>query len=180
VPLILLVSVVGWEEYVKGSTFWSHHRTAIKSLWVWFWILNGILLVPFTTYYSKRSRVEAMYTLYGKPINGIVMVGGKLGVTQPPMFYAGVYPVPIYQVNDDGDLAHVKTELAKSTVYPHYAVFFGLEDIDQRVQHIESSLNMKLVLERRIEASFLDNVFYTLNPRNNKNQTTFVYRMSQY
>jgi hypothetical protein len=177
VPLILLLSVVGWEEFLKGSAFWSRHQIALKSLWMWFWILNFILLIPFTTYYTKKSRVEAMYTLYGKPVSGIVLVGGKLGVTQPPMFYAGVYPIPIYQINDERELAQVKTELGNGTVRPNYAVFFGLEDIDQRVQHIESSLHMKFILERRIEASFLDNIFYRLNPKNNKNQTTFVFKV---
>ena len=111
VPLILLLSIVGWEEFVKGSAFWSHHRTALKSLWAWFWVINFILLIPFTTYYSKKSRVEAMYTLYDKPISGIVMVGGKLGVTQPPMFYAGVYPVPTCEINNDLQLTQAKTML---------------------------------------------------------------------
>ena len=60
VPLILLLSVVGWEEFVKESPFWSRHKITLKSLWVCFWIINLILLVPFTTYYSKKSRVEAM------------------------------------------------------------------------------------------------------------------------
>ena len=177
VPLIVLLSVVGWEEFVNGSAFWLRHRIALKSLWVWFWILNFILLVPFTIYYSKKSRVEAMYALYGKPVSGIVLVGGSLGVTQPPLFYAGVYPVPIYQINDDEELRQVKTELDHDTVHPNYVIFFGLEGIEQRVPYIESSLHMKLILERRIEASFLDDVFYKLNPKNNKNQTTFVYRI---
>jgi hypothetical protein len=177
IPVILVLSVIGWEEFVKGSVFWSRHRIALKSLWVWFWLLNFILLIPFTTYYSKKSRVEAMYTLYGKPVSGIVMVGGTVGVTQPPMFYAGVYPIPIYQINDDADLAQVKTALNDAPVQPNYAVFFGVEDIDQRVEHIESVLHLKCILERRIEASFLDTVFYLLNPKNNKNQTTFVFKV---
>jgi hypothetical protein len=177
IPLILLLSVVGWEEFVKGSVFWSRHRIALKSLWVWFWALNFILLIPFTTYYTKKSRVEAMYTLYGKPVSGILLVGGKLGVTQPPMFYVGRYPIPIYQINDEVELAQVKIQLDGAIVHPNYAVFFGLEDINQRVQHIESSLKLKFTLERQIEASFLDNVFYLLNPKNNKNQTTFVFKV---
>ena len=119
-----------------------------------------------------------MYTLYGKQVSGIVLVGGTLGVTQPPMFYAGVYPVPIYQINNDAELAQVKTELGNGSVRPNYVIFFGLEDIEQRVQHIESSLKMKFTLERRIEASFLDDVFYRLNPKNNKNQTTFVFKVT--
>jgi hypothetical protein len=72
----------------------------------------------------------------------------------------------------------VKTELGNGSVRPNYVIFFGLEDIEQRVQHIESSLKMKFTLERRIEASFLDDVFYRLNPKNNKNQTTFVFKVT--
>ncbi|MGD1044379.1 MAG: glycosyltransferase family 39 protein [Bacteroidota bacterium] len=177
VPLILLLSIVGWEEFVKGSAFWLRHCIALKSLWVWFWVINFVLLIPFTIYYSKKSRVEAMYTVYGKQVTGIVMVGGKLGVTQMPMFYAGVYPIPIYQINDDGELAQVKTQLDYETVRPNYAIFWGVDDIDQRVQHIESSLKLKFRLERQIDASFLDNVFYRLNPKNNKNETTFVLKV---
>ena len=178
VPIILLLGVVGWEEYVKESSFWSRHRIVLKSLWTWFWVMNFILLIPFMTYYSKKSRVEAMYTLYGKQVSGIVLVGGTLGVTQPPMFYAGVYPVPIYQINNDAELAQVKTELGNGSIRPNYVIFFGPEDIEQRIQHIETSLKMKFTLERRIEASFLDDVFYRLNPKNNKNQTTFVFKVT--
>jgi hypothetical protein len=177
VPLILLLSVVGWEEFVIGSAFWSRHRIALKSLWTWFWVINVILLIPFTLYYSKKSRVEAMYTLHGKPVSGIVMVGGKLGVPQPPMFYAGVYPIPMYYVNDDAQLVPLKTELDNKTFHPNYVVFFGKEDIDKRVQHIESLLKLKITLLRRIEPSFLDDIFYRLNPRNNKNETSFVFKI---
>jgi hypothetical protein len=177
VPLILLLSVIGWEEYVKSSAFWMRHRLMLRSLWIWFWVANFLLLIPFTTYYSKKSRVEAMYTLYGKQTSGIVMVGGKLGVTQPPLFYAGVYPVPIYQINNDEQLAQAKTEINTATIQPNYAVFFGPEDIDRRLKNVESVLGLKFKLERKIEASFLDDVFYRLNPKYNKNQTTFVFKI---
>lgn len=178
VPIILLLSVVGWEEYVKGSLYWSRHKIVLKYLWVWFWVINFILIIPFTTYYSKKSRVEAMYALYGKPISGIVMVGGKLGVTQPPLFYSGVYPVPLYNIDNDEQLAQKKLQLEIVKVQPNYAIFFGPEDINRRVQHIDSSLGFKLALEKRIEASFLDDIFYRLNPKNNKNQTAFVFKVA--
>jgi hypothetical protein len=177
VPMILLLSIIGWEEFVKESAFWLRHRGALKALWGWFWMVNIILLVVFSTYYSKKSRVEAMYALYGKQVSGIVLVGGKLGTTQPPLFYAGVYPVPIYEINNDAKLTQAKSKLDTSSIMPNYVVFFGLEDLDKRVQNIESSLRMKLELEKRIEASFLDDVFYRLNPKYNKNQTTFVYKV---
>jgi len=179
VPIILTLGVVGWEVYVKESAFWQRHRIALKSLWIWFWVLNFILLIPFSIYYSKRSRVESMYALYGKRISGIVMVGGTLGITLPPMFYAGVYPVPIYLINNDEELIQARAKLDTAHAKPNYAVFFGTEDFDDRVQHIESELGLKLELEKSIEASFLDDVFYRLNPRNNKNQTMFLFKCGE-
>jgi hypothetical protein len=93
------------------------------------------------------------------------------------MFYAGVYPIPMYYVNDDAQLVPLKTELDNKTFHPNYVVFFGKEDIDKRVQHIESLLKLKITLLRRIEPSFLDDIFYRLNPRNNKNETSFVFKI---
>ena len=177
VPMILLLSIIGWEEFVKESAFWLRHRSALKALWDWFWVVNIVLLVVFSTYYSKKSRVEAMYALYGKQVSGIVLVGGKLGTIQPPLFYAGVYPVPIYEINNDAQFTQAKSKLDTSSIMPNYIVFFGPEDLDQRVQRIESLLRKKLELEKRIEASFLDDIFYRLNPKYNKNQTTFVYKV---
>jgi hypothetical protein len=175
VPAILLLGVVGWEEFVRSSDFWSKHRRALKGLWISFWALNLILLLPFSTYYGKKSRVEAMYAMYGKPVTGLILAGGKVGTSQPPFFYAGTYPVPFFEVNSDQDLQEMKAELSTSPVQFSHVVFFGQEELEQRVQHIETELSMKLRLEKAIEPSFLDVVFYRLNPRHNKNELTFVY-----
>ncbi len=176
IPIILVLSVVGWEEFVNGSAFWLRHHIVLRLFWVWFWIINVLLLVPFSMYYSKRSRVESMYAMYGQPIHGIVLVGGNLGVTQPPLFYAGVYPVPLYEINHEDQLSQAQIRLKSASALPNFAVFFGPEDLDRRVQRIDSALGLNLVLEQKIDASFLDDVFYRLNPKYNKNQTTFLYR----
>ena len=175
VPALLLLGIVGWEEYARNSEFWLKHRLALRNLWISFWAINLILLLPFSTYYGKKSRVEAMYALYGKPVIGIVLVGGKVGTSQPPFFYSGVYPVPYFEVNDDQDFKNMEAELRTTPVRFSHVIFFGAEDLDQRRNHIESALHLKLTLEKSTEPSFLDVVFYKLNPRHNKNELTFVY-----
>ena len=174
-PAILVLGIVGWEETVKQSAFWLRHRSAVKGLWVSFWAINLILLVPFSTFYGKKSMVEAMYELYGKPLTGLVLVGGKVGTSQPPLFYTGKYPVTYYEINDDEKLNEVKAELAISNVQISHVVFFGAEDLDRRVRHIETELKLDLSLERRTDPSLLDVLFYRLNPTHNKNEVTFVY-----
>ena len=177
-PAILLLGVIGWEEHVKGSQFWSRHKAGAKRLWIAFWAINIILLVPFSTYYGKKSRVEAMYALYGKPQDGLLLVGGRVGTSQPPFFYCGKYPVTFYEINDDARLSEVKTELAGTSVQVSHVIFFGAEDLDKRIRNIESRLGLTLSLEKRTDPSFLDWVFYRLNPTHNKNEITFVYRAS--
>jgi hypothetical protein len=177
VPIILVLGVVGWEEFIHESAFWIRHKYVLKTFWIWFWVINVALLIPFTTYYSKRSRVESMYALYTKPVNGIILVGGKWGVIQPPLFYTGVYPIPIYEIQDDSQIPQVQARISAVHDPPNYAIFFGIENIAERVRNIESSLKVGLTLEKRIDASFLDDIFYRLNPRNNKNQTAFVYKV---
>ena len=157
-----------------SSMVW--HRAAVKSLWSWFWIINTILLLLFSTHYSKKSRVEAMYSLYGKPVSGVLLVGGKFTAPQPPVFYYGLYPLRTYDINNDEQLADAKANFDKWKYRPNYAIFFEPDDLDKRLHHIESSLGLRYTLERKIEPSFLDYVFYKLNPMHNKNGTTFVFK----
>jgi hypothetical protein len=175
IPAILLLGVIGWEEFFKTSDFWLKRRKTVKAFWISFWALNLILLLPFSTYYGKKSRVEAMYALYGKPLTGLILAGGSVGTSQPPFFYAGTYPVPFFEVNNDQDLREMQAELQTSPVRFSHVVFFGQEELDQRVQQIETNIGQNLTLEKAIEPSFLDVVFYKLNPRHNKNELAFVY-----
>jgi hypothetical protein len=176
VPFIVLLGFIGWEEFAAQSKFWLRHRAALKASWIWFWTVNTALLVLFSTYYSKKSRVEAMYAMYGRQVHGIILEGGQSGTTFPPLFYTGVFPVPVYEINNEDQLLQTKARVDTSRVRPNYVVFFGPDSLDRRVQRIESTLGLELALERKIEPSLLDDVFYRLNPRFNKNETTFVFK----
>lgn len=178
VPLILVLGIVGIEELWRSSSTWLRHPRWLKTSWVAFWILNLVLLVPFTFYYGKQSRVEAMYELYGKPVKGLVLVGGRVGTSQPPLFYTGTYPVSTYEVNSDEALTSLKAELNRTGVRLTHLVFFGVEQLDERVRRVSHELGIELRLEKRTDPSFLDVVFYKLNPRHNKNEITFVYGVS--
>ena len=176
IPLILVLSVVGWEEYVKGSVFWQRHQIALRNLWIWFWLTNTILLIPFSLYYCKKTRVEAMYSIYGKPMTALFQSGGKDGVTAPPFFYGGKYPVLMADISSEQQLAYIKSQFLVSPVRPNYVLFYGSDNYDQRIQRIESTLGLTMTLQQRFDPSFLDYVFYRLNPTHNKNETIYVFK----
>ncbi len=176
VPLMMVLSNVGWEEYVRGSTFWLKHRTALKSMWIWFWTVNLVLLILFSTYYCKKTRIESMYALYGKQVTAIFQDGGKDGISQPPFFYGGKYPVLMADISTQEQLQYTKAQFAISTVRANFILFYGSDDYDQRIRNIESTLGLKMILQDRFDPSFLDYIFYRLNPRHNKNETIFVFK----
>lgn len=177
VPLIIVLGVVGWEQYVKGSSFWTRHKALKRSLWIWFWVVNTALLVPFSMYYCKKTRVESMYSLYRKPVAAILQAGGKDGVTQPPFFYGGKYPIPMAEISTDAQMSYVQSRFDTSPVHANYILFYGSDDFEQRVQHIERMLDLRMILEQRFDPSFLDYLFYRLNPTHNKNETIYVFRI---
>ncbi len=177
VPLILVLGIIGWEEAVRNSEFWRNRQRTVRSLWIWFWAMNIVLLVPFSLYYCKKTRVEAMYTLYGKPITGLLQSGGKDGVTQPPFFYCGKFPIGMTDISTEQQLSECKTSFAHATDLPNYLLLYGSDNFDERVSRIEKGLGVKLALERQCSPSLLDYVFYRLNPRHNKNETIFVFRV---
>jgi hypothetical protein len=176
IPLLLVLSVVGWEEYVKGSDFWARHRAVLKGMWVWFWAVNILLLLPFSVYYCKKTRVEAMYSLYGKPVTAIFQAGGKDGVTEPPFFYGGKYPVLMADISSEQQLEYTKSQFAFSPVRANYILFYGSDDYQERINRIERTLGLTMVLQNKFDPSSLDYVFYRLNPRHNKNETIYVFK----
>ncbi len=176
-PLIIVLGFVGWDGIVQNSGFWQNRRRTLKAMWIWFWIVNMVLLIPFSLYYCKKTRVEAMYSLYGKNVTGLLQAGGKDGVTQPPFFYCGKYPIGMIDISTEQQLIACKAQLATVSNPPNYLLFYGPDDFEERVQQIERVLGVKLKLERLCSPSFLDYVFYLLNPRHNKNETIFVFKV---
>jgi hypothetical protein len=181
VPPIFLLSVIGWMETTAVSEFWQKHRKAVRNLWIWFWILNFVLLIPFSLYYAKRSRCESMYYFYGKDLKGLIVVGGNFGAIQPPQFYADkcFNHNDLFRIEGEEDIEPIVRDVRSAPVQPNYAIFFGIEGLDARHRHMENALGEKLILEKRIDPSFLDDVFFRLNPKHNKNQSAFIYRIEK-
>jgi hypothetical protein len=179
VPMVITLAVVGFERFVKTASFWQSQSKWLRGIAVWSWIANAALLIPFTLHYSKKTRVEAMTYLSAKSdVNGVVVAGGKLGIPFMPWFYLGKH-VPSYQYSsaDSASLSNAQTSLSKSADFPNYVIFLGKDDLEARVQAFEKTFSKQTIFETEIEPSFLDHVFYVLNPRFNINQSAIICRV---
>ena len=158
-PFFIILGVVGYEK-LKEKAFWAK---LWKGSWIAFWCLNIPLLVILTFHYSKKSRVEAMYSLYGNQMeNEHILLEGSRS-TKPsmmPKFYADSWYCTFVE----------RVEPSQSlTVHENqnydYVFFFGKEDIGIRIKSY-LDLYPNLTLVNKCEPSFMDEVARTLNPRN--------------
>lgn len=192
-PFYIMLGVIGWNEWVEKSTFWKKNQGLLKGCWVFFWVINLLLLSVFTLSYSKKSRVEAMYYFYKKDDVKQILVedSNRDGVIMLPNFYSGQWMV-MYQL--------AKTEKADSSLfgqiksnepyykllydkqyfllhpehYPKYVLFLGDKRLEEQVASLKPVFP-NLTLEKQAEPGFIDKVLYKLNSVN-KNETIFIYK----
>jgi hypothetical protein len=178
IPFIVILGIVGWNEYVKSSAYWSNKTKTIKIFWNSFWIINTILLMAFTFTYGKKNRVESLYYLSKKePISSIVWESSIDELVFAPKFYLRKH-VPIFRLPSTKTLEALQKEIKKSGAgFPEYIVFLGEEKLDYRVKNFENYFHKKLTFEKKINPSLIDYIVHKLNPKNNINQTTYVYHI---
>jgi glycosyl transferase family 22 (putative mannosyltransferase) len=180
IPLFIILAIIGWQEFVVKSGFWSKHAKLAKSVWVWFWVFNSALLIIFTFTYSKKTRCETMTYLSTKSdVNGIFLEPGRLGNMKLPTFYLNRL-VPIFQLKADVTIEDVQDSLTRANVgFPEYAIFYGVEEIEARKKFVEDYFDVKYKDEAVINPSLIDDILYKLNPEGNKNQTAFIFKLDE-
>lgn len=177
-PFIIILGTIGWNEFVARSAFWQRHPLLLKRCWVWFWVLNTIVLVPVTLTYSKKARVESLtYLSHQDDLQGVIVESRKRNVPRPPTFYLGDPTVPVYRFSSS-DKPDTNTEpIPAERPFPNYAIFLSQKNLTERMQHFEQVHDCHLELQEVIAPSFIDDVLYRLNPGRNVNQTTYIYRI---
>ncbi len=179
VPFVIILGCIGWNEFVTSSKFWQKHPSVLKGFWVFFWIVNCMALPIVSTMYSKKTRVESMYYLYGKKDlkNFMVEESNRGSVTQSPMFYTGRWNFSPREITNEHslkqdylDILHVPDTM----IHPNYVFFFGKEQIEERIAAFQK-MYPHSSYQTTIEPSFVDLVVWKLNPIN-RNETVYIYK----
>ncbi|NLO19639.1 MAG: hypothetical protein GX121_07170, partial [Ignavibacteria bacterium] len=167
IPFFIILGAINYSDYLK--------KKILKYTWTWFWIANSILLVIFTFTYSKKSRVESFYYLSKKDdVKSVLVDCGKIGSMFNPTFYMNKYSVPVYTTWDSNPLDSIASNIK---IEPNYIIMYGDSEQNERVEQIEQRFQGKLEFETEISSSFVDQIFYYLNPKHNKNETAFIYKL---
>ncbi|MBN1981251.1 MAG: glycosyltransferase family 39 protein, partial [Chitinivibrionales bacterium] len=180
IPFLLIEGIIGWRAFVNSPVFMKSKflRSFSSFSWRWFWSVNTILLLILTITYTKKTRVESAYFLYGRADRAasIIIENEDNGMPYLPFYYAGIRPF-VFELPFSKSVDTLVVEIATSTYpKPYYVFAFGAKNFDERILRMEKMLG-KLSLVKTLKPSLVDNFFYIINPRHNKNQICRIYNL---
>jgi len=176
-PFLFMAGVVGWQRMVQ---LWNENKKTMKWItgsWMFFWIVNFILLVPVTVMYSKKARVESMAYLsqYDQIQHFLIEDEQQTVLRFPPQYYLKKWiNYDTFMRNDS--ISGYRGKIAQGGTVPDFVLFFQPDNLDRRVDSM-LTIFPELEYEATIEPGFMDKVIYWLNPIND-NQIITIYRNS--
>jgi hypothetical protein len=179
-PFFIMAGIAGWTLVEQQSAYWLNHKKLLRGCWIFFWSLNLLLLAIFTPSATKIARVDVMSYLYTHRSNWqhfMIEQSTSWNIEIPPLYYSGEFP-SYYGVCGERPADTVFAEIKHNNQpLPDYILFAENKDLETRVANIRKHVpNMEL--EAVIESSFIDRLFYTLNPINTE-ITYYVYRVTK-
>jgi len=177
IPFIIIGGIIGWRQITQHLDQKPVLAKWHKGSWVFFWVLNFILLLPVSTMYSKKARVESMvYLSRYKDLNYFIVEDvNKSVLRQPPLFYlhnwASYTTVMAY---DDLEKFRKTQKGKKPEQQPGFILFLEETRLDSRVEFM-TSVFPGLEFETLIHPGYMDKVLHWLNPIND-NQNIYIYR----
>ncbi|MCX6273277.1 MAG: glycosyltransferase family 39 protein, partial [Bacteroidetes bacterium] len=181
IPFIIILGMIGWNDFTRQSEFWQKNKKLENSAWVFFWIINIILLVPVGTMYSKKARVEAMTYLsrYQNIESVLVDDANSDHATMLPKFYLRQW-VQVSEISKNHTIHAYLQDLSQSDSIkqPRFVLFINNLHLDERVKSIQQVIP-GLEYETKVDPGFVDYILNKLNPVNS-NQAIFIYRNTRY
>jgi len=179
IPFLIIAGLVGWNWFLKNRKT-PFFPKFIKGSWVWFWVLNCLLLIPVSLMYSKKARVESMVYLsrYENLDYFVIEDINKDVLRFPPMFYLKKWiPYDAIMEKDTLSLLVAQKGWKKVENQPGFVLFFEPNNIENRVDTM-LKVFPGLVFEKKVTPGYLDRVLHWLNPIND-NQNIYIYRNTE-
>lgn len=205
-PLMIILGVIGWNNFKDHSRFWAGHQTLYRGLWKFFWIINIIAAVALALTFTKKDRVAPLYYLSQQDDVKAVIIESERGkVKQPPVYYLGsscadydeiqngelgfdqfaakkkyIDPdfIVTFNLGTDKTIEELAREIDDTGKQPNYIIFKGDQNFEARKKRVlELFPDKQLVLMEEIKPSNFDLLLHILNPRVHRNTIARIYRV---
>ncbi len=169
-PFIIMGGIMAFSEVQYKKRL----AKFIKGSWIFFWVINIILLAALSVYYGKKSRVESMLYLYKYQHIGQILIedSNKESTTMPPLFYIGEWPVA-YTTNAMNRFVPVVNPFPADQ-QPSFVFFYDDANLAKRLGRIKT-IFPNLSFETSFKPGFIDQILHTMNPMN-KIETIYLFR----
>jgi hypothetical protein len=176
IPFIVILGITGWNEFIAKSRFWRDRKGLLKASWIFFWVINLILLPVISTTYSKKAKVESMTYLSKYDDIRFVLFenSNKHGQLLFPRYYIDEWISYAEITKDNIDEPFPENLKTNPWIIPRFIVFVEDDNLSDRVAYIKKHFPT-IVYETTIEPGFIDKVLHWLNPVN-ANETITIYR----
>lgn len=170
-PFFIMAGVMGYALFRDSVTKEKIWRIS----WIAFWVLNIPMLLFASTMYSKKSRVEAMYALYGNgQSNEVILLEGSASgrVSMMPKFYAKSWHCHFLDYTEPS----YPSPYTEQT-HLDYIFFFDEANLLDRIKKYKE-VYPQMELVKKCDPSTLDVLLRTMNPRN-ANEYIEVWKTNQ-
>lgn len=174
VHIVLILGIIGWNEFRNNSNWWVKRQSFWKGIQVFGWSINFVLLLVFSTYFGKKSRVTSVEELYAnKHVSLIIQENTFDGYTPfMPLFYAQRWDLPVHQIKEDAAYDEFKSLIESNDTWFY---FQGEENLEERIELAKKHFpNLRQI--GTFKASFLDRIIQKINPVN-RNESIVVYEV---
>lgn len=173
---IIILGIIGWDEFIKKSSFWEKRKKIIHGSWVFFWVLNIFLLIVISTTYSKKAKVESMMYLSRYENINTIMYNSYRAYSNVmcPRSYLKQWVRELCITSDLPVEKLSSINITNKTYQPRFILFFEEVDLDKRIAETKE-LFPNIVFEKKFEPGFIDRLIHWLNPIN-ANETITIYR----
>ena len=205
-PLLIILGTIGWNSFVKQSSFWNRKQSLHKALWNFFWVINIIAALGLALTFTKKDRVAPLHYLSKQTdVTAVIIESERDHVKQPPVYYLGKNCADYDEIKAD-ELGYTAQEVtkryrdpdfivtynlgaAKSTdelageisetgKVPNYVIFKGSKDFEARLNRVQAMYpGRKMEFLKEIAPSRFDLLLHKLNPRVHKNTTARIYKV---
>lgn len=179
VPFLVILGVAGWQSWMQTKSFLRRNRKLMRGSWIFFWLVNVILLAAVSTMYSKRAQAETMtYLSRYDDVKAVVVDNRDYGGIQlMPQFYLGEW-IEIYEITKVRPVELLHRSIAYEGPEPRFFIFIRNENLEERVEAVKKYFP-DIAFEKMIEPGFVDKVMHWINPHN-KNEEIYIYRNLKY
>lgn len=179
-PVLIVLGCIGLHYmYTSGGWYFRWKRLRV-GLWAWFWVLNTIMLVPFTFNYAHRGTVDPMVYLSRQDDVDSVMFDTTERKKWLPYTYWDyrkpnmVKLTPTYGLDDA-----IRDRAISPATPPSYIVLFSDGTPDDYIANLRGTLG-SYELVHHGKPSMMDLILHKLNPKyNHKNESWVLRTVSQ-